>query len=112
MADLHHALTNSIFDWYPANISCGKDKMPLDQMFVPRNQDQIKVSFNVAVEGREKEISFRVTPFNEEGVEFFLAHTYDQYKKSTASNLPPALRLDGPTSLNCLIHIAKYSFFS
>jgi hypothetical protein len=112
MANLHHAHTNSIFDWYPDSIPSGKDKMPLDLMFVPRNPDQIKVSFNVAVEGREKEISFRITPFNEEGVEFFLAHTYDQYKKSTASNLPAALRLDGPTSLNCLIHIAKYSFFS
>jgi hypothetical protein len=30
MADLHRALTNNPFDWYPSNIPVGKDKMPLD----------------------------------------------------------------------------------
>jgi hypothetical protein len=35
MADLHRALTNNPFDWYPSNIPVGKDKMPLDLSFVP-----------------------------------------------------------------------------
>ncbi len=96
MADLHRALTNNIFDWHPANVPLGKDKMPLDPTFVPRTPDQIKVSFNVPVEGREKEISFYVTPFNDESLELFLSHTYDQYKKSTNAKLPAALRTDGP----------------
>jgi hypothetical protein len=51
----------------------------------------------VEVEGRDKEISFYVTPFNNENVEDFLAQTWDQYKKSTSSKLPSALREDGPT---------------
>ena len=97
MADLHRALTNNPFDWYPSNIPVGKDKMPLDPSFVPRSSDQIKVSFNVEVEGRDKEISFYVTPFNNENVEDFLAQTWDQYKKSTTAKLPSALREDGPT---------------
>jgi hypothetical protein len=71
--------------------------MPLDPTFVPRAPDQIKVSFNVTVEGPEKELSFHVAPFNDEGVESFLCHTYDQYKKSTNAKLPAALRTDGPT---------------
>jgi hypothetical protein len=97
MADLHCALTNNIFDCHPANVPVGKDKMLLDPTFVPWTPEQIKVAFNVPVEGCEKEINFYVTPFNDEGVEHFLSHTYDQYKKSTNAKLPAALRTDGPT---------------
>jgi hypothetical protein len=97
MADLHRALSCNLFDWQPANIPVGRDKMPLDPTFVPRPPDQIKISFNVLVEGREKELSFHVTPFNDEGIESFLSHTYDQYKKATNAKLPIALRTDGPT---------------
>jgi hypothetical protein len=54
----------------------------------------------VEVEGREKEVSFYVTPFNNDGVEDFLAQTLDQYKKSTNAKLPSALREDGPTQFS------------
>lgn len=98
MADLLRALVNSPFDWFPSNIPCGKDKMPLDPAFVPRKPDQIKVSLKVEVTpGKEKSVGFYVTPASGESVEDFLAHTWDQYKKSSNAMLPSELREHGPT---------------
>jgi hypothetical protein len=97
MANLHRALVNNPFEWYLSDIPCGKDKMPLDPNFTPRKTEQIKVTFNIEVKSKEKEISFYCAPFNCESCEGFLAQTWDQYSKATKAKLPSALREDGPT---------------
>jgi hypothetical protein len=44
MANLHRAITNPVFGWYSKEIPCGNDLMPLDENYVPRKPDQIKIS--------------------------------------------------------------------
>ena len=82
LVNLHRAITNTVFGWYAKEIPCGKDLMPLDDNYVPRKPDQIKISLALEVsDGKEKDFSFYVTPFNNESVEFFLTDTWNQYKK-------------------------------
>ena len=71
--------------------------MPLDPAAIPEVPKQIRVSLNIEVEDKEKEISFFVVPCSGEAVEEFLLYTWDQYSKSTAAKLPANLRKDGPT---------------
>ena len=102
MADLHRAINNNPFGWYPYNIKLDKNKVPIDSSAIPKQPDQIKISVNVEVDGREKEISFHVTPCSAESPEEFLMYTWDQYKKSTKAKLPASLREDGPTHFRLL----------
>ena len=97
MADLHRAITNGPFGYFPYNIPVGSNKMPLDPAAIPDVPKQIKVSLNIEVEDKEKEISFFIVPCSGEAVEEFLLYTWDQYSKSTAAKLPANLRKDGPT---------------
>eukprot|EP00956_Cyclotella_meneghiniana_P029221 scaffold70169_cov45-Cyclotella_meneghiniana.AAC.3 len=73
--------------------------MPVDPAAIPEVPKQIKVSLNVEVEDKEKEISFFVVPCSGEAVEEFLLYTWDQYSKSTAAKLPANLRKDGAYAL-------------
>ena len=98
MADLHRALTNNPFGWYPWNVPCGTDKMPLKPEETPRTPDQIKVSLSVkGSDKKEKEVSFHIVPCSGESVEEFLALTWSQWCKNITAKLPENLREDGPT---------------
>jgi hypothetical protein len=106
MANLHRAITNPLFCWYAKEIPCGKDLMPLDDNYVPRKPDQIKISLSLEVsEGKEKDFSFYVTPYNGESVEFFFTETWNQYKQAKAK-LPANKHQDGPMHFVCsLLHL-------
>ena len=103
MANLHRAITNPVFGWYPKEIPCGTDLMPLDENYVPRKPDQIKISLTLEVsDGKEKDFSFYVTPYNGESAEFFLTETWNQYEKQAKAKLPANKRQDGPTHFRLL----------
>jgi hypothetical protein len=103
MANLHRAITNPVFGWFPKEVPCGKDLMPLDNNFVPRKPDQIKILLALEVaDGKEKNFSFYVTPYNTESVEIFLTDTWTQYHKQVKAKLPAAKREDGPTHIRLL----------
>ena len=98
MADLHRALTNNPFGWFPWNVPVGQDRMPLKPDEVPKNPEPFKISLNVKAEnGKEKEVGFYVNPCSGENVEEFLSLTWDQYSKGCNAKLPENLREDGPT---------------
>jgi hypothetical protein len=106
MANLHRAITNPVFGWFPKEVPCGKDLMPLDGNYVPRKPDQIKISLALEVsDGKEKDFSFYVTPFNNESVKFFLTDTWNQYDKQAKAKLPATKRQDSPTHF-CLLPLA------
>eukprot|EP00956_Cyclotella_meneghiniana_P025678 scaffold54040_cov37-Cyclotella_meneghiniana.AAC.1 len=98
MADLHQALTNNPFRWFPWNILVGQDRMPVNPNEVPKIPEAFKISLNVKAEnGKEKEVGFYVNPCSGENVEEFLSLTWDQYSKGCNAKLPENLREDGPT---------------
>ena len=77
MADLHRAITNGPFRYFPYNVTVGGNKiMLMDPSAIPEVPKQIKVSLNVEVEdGKEKEIRFFVVPCSCESVVEFLLYT-------------------------------------
>jgi hypothetical protein len=75
----------------------------LDKNYVPLKPDQIKISLALEVsDGKEKDFSFYVTPYNGESVEFFLTETWNQYEKQAKAKLPASKRQDGPTHFRLL----------
>lgn len=103
MANLFRSVNSPVLDWFPKEIPCGKDKMPLDPNYVPRVPDQIKIALSLKIsEDKEKEFSFHVTPFDKESVEFFLTRTWDQFNKAAKAKMPSQFRTDGPTHFQLL----------